>query len=186
MKGWEEPGILDFLTSRAPFRLPLFSLLALFAILPGPMDWLEFFDLVVPGFAACAEFGFFLFVRPNIRRLPDRQSIEAEQGFLRTFNRAMPILTGLSVVLILIYAFRFKENDIANQTVWGAVFCFSAAGASGIWLNHPLAQEIAGWNPEQLPADWKSVRTRWAIAQGLRASLQMLGFILFCVSLAAR
>jgi uncharacterized membrane protein len=150
------------------------------------MDWLEFFDLVVPGFAACAEFGFFLFVRPNIRRLPDRHSIEAEQRFLRTFNRVMPILTGLSVILLLIYAFRFKENNIANQTVWGAVFCFSAAGASTIWLNQPLEQEIAGWNPEQLPADWKSVRNRWAIAQGLRASLQLLGFILFCVSIAKR
>ena len=100
---------------------------------PSPMDWLEFFDLVVPGFAACAEFGFFLFVRPNLRRLPDRHSIEAEQGFLRTFNRVMPILTGLSVILLLIHAFRFKENNIANQTVWGAVFCFSAAGAS--WAN---------------------------------------------------
>jgi hypothetical protein len=48
------------------------------------MDWLEFFNLVVPGFVACAEFGFFLFVRPNIRRLPDRQLVEVEQGFLRT------------------------------------------------------------------------------------------------------
>ncbi len=150
------------------------------------MDWLEFFDLVVPGFVACAEFGFFLFVRPIIRRLPDRYRIEVEQGFLRTFNRVMPILTGLSVILLLIYAFRFKENNLANQMAWGAVFCFSAAGASGIWLNQPMEQEIAGWNPELLPRDWKSVWTRWTIAQGLGASLQLLGFILFCVSIAAR
>jgi uncharacterized membrane protein len=148
------------------------------------MDWLEFFNLVVPGFVACAEFGFFLFVRPNMRRLPDRQRVEVEQGFLRTFSRVMPILTGLSVILILIYALGFKENNVANQMVWGAVFCFSAAGASSIWLNQPIEHEIAGWNPEQLPADWKSVRTRWAIGQGLRASLQLLGFILFCVSIA--
>ena len=115
------------------------------------MDWLEFFDLVVPGFVACAEFGFFLFVRPGIRRLPDRYRVEVEQGFLRTFYRVMPILTGLSVILILIYAFRFKENNTANQMVWSAVFCFSAAGASTIWLNQPIEQEISCWNPEQLP-----------------------------------
>jgi hypothetical protein len=150
------------------------------------MDWLEFFDLVVPGFVACAEFAFFLFVRPNVRRIPDRYRVEVEQGFLRTFYRVMPILTGLSVILILIYAFRLKENNIANQTVWGAVFCFSAAGASAIWLNQPIEEEIAGWIPEQLPADWKLVRARWTIAQGLRASLQLLGFILFCVSIATR
>jgi Domain of unknown function (DUF1772) len=150
------------------------------------MDWLEFFDLVVPGFVACVEFGFFLFVRPNIRRLPDRYRVEVEQGFLRTFYRVMPILTGVSVILILIYAFRFTENNFANQMVWGAVFCFSAAGASSIWLNQPIEHEIAGWSPEQLPANWKSVRARWTIAQGLRASLQFLGFILFCVSIAVR
>jgi hypothetical protein len=150
------------------------------------MDWLEFFDLVVPGFAACVEFGFFLFVRPNIRRLPDRYRIEVEQGFLRTFYRVMPILTGVSVILILIYAFRFTENNFTNQMVWGSVFCFSAAGASSIWLNQPIEQEIAGWSPEQLPENWKSVRARWTIAQGLRASLQFLGYIIFCVSIAVR
>jgi uncharacterized membrane protein len=150
------------------------------------MDWLEFFDLVVAGFVACVEFGFFLFVRPNIRRLPDRYRVEVEQGFLRTFYRVMPILTGVSVILILIYAFRFTENNFANQMVWGAVFCFSAAGASSIWLNQPIEQEIAGWSPEQLPVNWKSVRARWTIAQGLRASLQFLGFIVFCVSIAVR
>src|SRR6478672_10717216 len=137
------------------------------------MDWLEFFDLMVPAFVACTEFGFFLFVRPNIRRLPDRHRIEVEQGFLRTFYRVMPILTGVSVILILIYAFRFKENNFANQMVWGAVFCFSAAGASSIWLNQPIEKEIAGWNPAQLPADWRLVRARWTIAQGIRASLQL-------------
>ena len=150
------------------------------------MDWLEFFDLVVPGFVACTEFGFFLFVRPNIRRLPDRYRVEVEQGFLRTFYRVMPILTGLSVILILIYALRFKENNTANQMVWAVVFCFSAAGASTIWLNQPIEQEISSWNPEQLPADWKSARRRWTIAQGLRASLQLLGFILFCALIALR
>jgi hypothetical protein len=148
------------------------------------MDWLEFFNLVVPGFVACLEFGFFLFVRPNIRQLPDRYRAEVEQRFLRTFNRVMPILTGLSVILILLYALGLKENNTANQMVWGAVFCFSAAGASTIWLNQPIEQEIAGWNPEQLPPEWKSLRARWAIAQGLRASLQLLGFILFCLSIA--
>lgn len=86
------------------------------------MDWLEFLVLVVPGFAACAEFALFLFVRPNIRRLPEPHRVEVEQGLLRTFNRVLPILTGLSVILILIYALRFKENNIPNQTVWAAVF----------------------------------------------------------------
>jgi len=150
------------------------------------MDWLEFLVLVVPGFAACAEFALFLFVRPNIRQLPEAHRVEVEQGLLRTFNRVMPILTGLSVILILIYALRFKENDIPNQAVWAAVFFFSAAGASSIWLNQPIDRQIADWNPDELPADWKLVRARWTMAQGVRASLQLLGFILLCITMATQ
>ena len=93
------------------------------------MDWLEFFDLVVPGFVACAEFGFFLFMRPRIRLLSERDHVKLEQRFLQTFNRIFPILTGLSVLLILVYALRFKENSVANRAVWGApVFLLGGNG----------------------------------------------------------
>jgi hypothetical protein len=150
------------------------------------MDCLEFLDLVVPGFVACAEFGLFIFMRPSVRVLEERYRVQVEQRFLGTFNRVMPILTGLSVFLILIYALRFKENNAANRAVWCALFFFSAASASSIWLNRSIDQEITSWDPERLPGDWKSVWTRHAIAQGLRASLQLLGFILLCGSVAAR
>jgi hypothetical protein len=150
------------------------------------MDCLEFFDLVVPGFLACAEFGFFLFMRPSIRTLPERDRVVVEQRFLRAFNRVMPILSGISVVLILIYALRFKENSAANRAVWGAMFFFSAAIASSIWLNRSVDEEITGWDPERLPENWNAVWRRRAIAQGLRASLQLLGFLLLCGSIAAR
>jgi hypothetical protein len=110
------------------------------------MDWLEFFDLVVPGFVACAEFGFFLFMRRGIRILSERDHVELEQRFLRTFNRIFPILTGLSVLLILVYALRFKENSVANRAVWAALFFFSAATVSWIWLNQSIQQEITGWD----------------------------------------
>jgi hypothetical protein len=150
------------------------------------MDCLEFFDLIVPGFLACAEFGFFLFMRPSIRTLPERDRVVVEQRFLRAFNRVMPILSGISVVLILIYALRFKENSAANRAVWGALFFFSAAIASSIWLNRSVDEEITGWDPERLPENWNAIWKRRAIAQGLRASLQLLGFLLLCGSIAAR
>jgi hypothetical protein len=150
------------------------------------MDCLEFFDLIVPGFLACAEFGFFLFMRPSIRTLPERDRVVVEQRFLRAFNRVMPILSGISVILILIYALRFKENSAANRAVWGALFCFSAAIASSIWLNRSVDEEITGWDPEHLPENWNAIWKRRAIAQGLRASLQLLGFLLLCGSIAAR
>jgi hypothetical protein len=154
---------------------------------PRPlMDWLEFLDLIVPGFVACAELALFLFMRPSIRGLPDRDRVQVEQRFLRIFNRVIPILTGVSVFLVLIYALRFKEDNAANRAVWSALFFFSAAAASSIWLNRSIDHEIISWDPERLPANWKTVWSRSAIAQGIRASLQIVGFILLCGSIAAR
>jgi TRAP-type C4-dicarboxylate transport system permease large subunit len=150
------------------------------------MDCLEFLALVVPGFVAYAEFALLLFMRRSIRMLPEPDRIKVEQRFIRTFNRVMPIVTGLSVFIVLLYALRFKEESAANRAVWGALFFFCAATASYIWLNRSLDQEIIGWDPEKLPVNWKSVRTRCAIAQGLRASLQLAGFLLLCGSIASR
>jgi hypothetical protein len=164
----------------AGYRLDLFQLSS------ASMDCLEFLGLVVPGFVACAEFGFFLFLRPSTRGLPERDRVAVQQRFLHTFNRVVPILTALSVLLILLYALRFKENNAANRAVWGSLFFFSAAAASSIWLNRSIDEEIIGWDPERLPGNWKSVWNRHAIAQGLRASLQLLGFLLLCGSIAGR
>jgi hypothetical protein len=150
------------------------------------MDWLESFVLIVPGFVACAEFGFFAFVRPTLNRLPERVQLELEQRLVRTYGRLMPVSSGISVILLLIYALRLTQNNTANRAVWIAVFFFSAAAAISIWLNQAIEYEIVNWNPEQLPGDWKFVRRRWIIAQGLRSSLQLAGFILFCISLGAR
>jgi hypothetical protein len=150
------------------------------------MDWLESLVLIVPGFVACAEFGFFVSVRPILGRLPERFQVEVEQRVVRTYGRVMPIFTWISVFLLLVYALRLTQNNTANRAVWTGVFFFSAAAATSIWLNQAIEQEILNWNPEQLPADWKFVRRRWVIAQGLRSSLQLAGFILFCISIGVR
>jgi hypothetical protein len=150
------------------------------------MDWLEFVTLVVPGFAASLDFACFIFMHSTCRELPDREKVQVEQRFLRTFNRLTPILNGLSILILLMYAFRFKENNAANHAVWGALFFFSVATAASIWLSRSFEQEISGWNPDQLPENWKSVRTSRAFTQGLRALVQLLGFLLICGSIAAR
>jgi hypothetical protein len=150
------------------------------------MDWLEFIILVVPGFAASLDFGCFIFMHSTCRELPDREKVQLEQRFLRTFNHLTPVLNGLSILFLLTYAFRFKENNAANEAVWSALFLFSVATAISIWLGRSIEQEISSWDPDLLPENWKSVRMSRTITQGLRASLQLLGFILLCGSIAAR
>lgn len=68
------------------------------------MDVLGFVVLVVTGFTACAEFGSYAFVHPVVRRLPPAELIVFEQGLLRTFGRAYPVLMPVTGVLLVVYA----------------------------------------------------------------------------------
>ncbi len=150
------------------------------------MDWLEFITLVVPGFAASLDFACFIFMHSTCRELPYREQVRVEQRFLRTFNRLTSLLNGLSVLILLVYALRFKEDNTSNRAVWSALFFFSVATAISIWLSRSIEQQIGDWNPDQLPENWKSLRANRAITEGLRATVQLVGFVLICASIATR
>jgi Anthrone oxygenase len=150
------------------------------------MDWLVFTTLVVSGFMSCAEFGSFAFVHPILRRLPPRHHIEVEQGLLLTFGRVMPVLMTLTPLLVLSFTLRIAQSGPTNTAAWASVYCFACALVITIWLNVPINRITKTWDLDRLPDDWKQVRTRWEVAQGIRATLQLAGFILFCYAVAAQ
>ncbi|MBV9390369.1 MAG: DUF1772 domain-containing protein [Verrucomicrobia bacterium] len=147
---------------------------------------LELIALVVSGFVACADFGLWLFVYPVIRHLPPRYRIEVEQRFFKRFGRITPFLVTAPFACILLYAFRFTRNSVANKEVWGSLFFFGAALALTIWLDEPANQSLKEWNPEIPPPDWQQTRWQWAIAFGTRVFSQMAGFVLLCLAIANR
>ena len=150
------------------------------------MNWLVFSGLVISGFAGCIEFGAFLLVYPVIRRFPDGTCIEVQQKLSRRRDFALSLPSALIPILLGGDAFQFTENSWANRAAWGAVFCFSVALAVTILWHNPITRTIAGWNPSALPPNWKPIRVRWHITQGVRGFLQFVGFSLFCFSIAIR
>jgi len=148
------------------------------------MDVLGFFALVVTGFAACAEFGSYAFVHPVIRELPQEHHLRVEQGLLRTFGRVMPVLMTLCVVLSISYSVSLNAvGGIAQIVRWLAAGSLVLALISTIIFNVPINIATGRWDADNPPNNWKDVRDRWELFQGLRSWLLLIGFVLLCLAI---
>jgi uncharacterized membrane protein len=149
------------------------------------MDLLGLATLVVTGFTSCAEFGSYAFVHPVVRRLPPRHHITVEQGLLRTFGRVMPGLMILCLVLAIADASRPGGEGGPSLWRWLGTAAFAAALASTLVFNVPINLATSRWDAENPPTDWKQIRDRWELFQGVRSWLLLLGFVLVSVGFAA-
>jgi uncharacterized membrane protein len=151
------------------------------------LNLLEFVAIVVTGFTSCAEFGSYAFVHPVIRHLPPEHHVTVEQGLLKTFGRVMPVLMILSVALSLAYAIQLRAvNGTANTIGWSSAIAFVAALVSTIIFNVPINLATGKWDPQNPPQNWKEIRNRWELFQGIRSWLLLIGFVLLCLAAAAR
>lgn len=149
------------------------------------MDVLGFLALVITGFASCAEFGSYAFVHPVIRQLPREHHLRVEQGLLDTFGRVMPVLMTLCVVLSIPYAARVPGGAMCIAA-WASAASFSVALLSTIAFNVPINAATKRWDTGNPPEDWKEMRNRWELFQGVRSWLLLLGFVLLCLAMTLR
>lgn len=143
------------------------------------MDVLEFGTLVLTGFVACAEFGSYALVHPVIRRLPQTEHLQVEQGLLRTFGRVMPV--GMTLCVVVALASATSADGDPRLWRWLAAASFILALASTVVFNVPINVATGRWDAENPPPDWKRTRNRWEFFQGLRSWLLLIGFVLVCV-----
>jgi uncharacterized membrane protein len=150
------------------------------------MDVFGLTVLLIAGFTACAEFGSYAFVHPVIRRLPSGQMVAFEQGLLRTFGRAYPILMPLSGLMLLGHAAWAQGEGGPPIWRWLAVIAWLIATLTTLIVNVPINVATAKWDPESLPRDWRSVRRRWESFQAVRAWLLLTAFLMLCLGFADR
>lgn len=147
------------------------------------MNWLLFAALVVTGFVACAEFGSYALVHPVIKRLPKREHLQVEQGLMKTFGRVMPPGMTAAPVLVLLYASLALDDDVSALSWISAVALFISL-ATTIAVNVGINLRTGGWDIENPPENWRELRNRWELFQGIRSWLLLIGFIALCAEAA--
>jgi uncharacterized membrane protein len=150
------------------------------------VDVLGLSALLLTGFTACAEFGSYVFVHPVVRRLNSAQLITFEQGLLRTFGRAYPILMPVSGLLLILYAVWGQGEGGPATYRWLAVGLFAVATVTTLVVNVPINAATARWDPQNPPDGWRPLRRRWESFQAVRAWLLLAGFVFLAVGFAVR
>lgn len=148
------------------------------------VDVLGLVVLVFTGFTACAEFGSYAFVHPVVRRLPAAQMIAFEQGLLRTFGRAYPILMPLSGLMLVVYAGWPGGEGGPSMWRWLAVVAWAIATMTTLVVNVPINVATGKWDPDSPPEGWQRLRRRWELFQAVRAWLLLIAFALLSLSFA--
>lgn len=148
------------------------------------MDVFGLAVLLLIGFTACAEFGSYAFVHPVVRRLPSAQMIAFEQGLLRTFGRAYPVLMPLSGLMLIAYATWGGGEGTPSLWRWFAVVAWAAATVTTLVVNVPINVATDKWDPQDPPENWRHLRRRWELFQAIRAWLLLTAFVLLSLGFA--
>ncbi|MGA0567362.1 anthrone oxygenase family protein [Rathayibacter sp. KR2-224] len=142
-------------------------------------------QLVLAGLLAGEEFIVRWGIQPAIASLPDDAHVRTRIALVKRLKVVVPILMVAAVlasvaVLIgegLAQGFGFR---IAGMV---ALIIFVLASFLG---TVPINMGVNDWNPDDLPADWASVVTRWQRIDVLRSTAAGLAFVLFIVALVTR
>jgi uncharacterized membrane protein len=148
------------------------------------MKFLDFFTLFIVGFTSCAEFGSYAFVHPVIRKLPVEHHLTVEKGLLRTFGRLMPVLMPASMALGIAHASIAGGHGGPGLWRWLGAASLIAALISTVIVNVPINLATGRIDPAAPPANWRSMRNRWEVFQGVRSWLLVIGFLFICIGFA--
>lgn len=140
------------------------------------MDAIAVAAVLVTGFVGSAEFGSAALVHPVIRRLKTDDQLIMERGLLKTFGRVMPAGMTAATVLAIIVAI-----DDPNAWLVAAAVSLGVALAVTIIGNVPINARTGRIREDAAPEGFIAMRRRWDVFQIVRASLQLLGFILVAV-----
>jgi uncharacterized membrane protein len=148
---------------------------------------LELSSLLIVGWIAGAELGSWSCVQPVVARLPYQQFVAIEQGMLRTFGRIMPVLMPLSGILLIVLtwvSWNESRSTFALRAI--ATACVALTTATTLLVNVPINNRTASWRPADNEQEWREMRRRWHVFQGVRGGLFLVAFVLLAIPLAVR
>ena len=144
---------------------------------------LEVAAIVIAGTMTGNEIAVAVFFHPRISRLEDAVHVRAAQTLASALGAAMPFWFALTFLLSLVVT--FTANVTWSKSWWLAL------GSTALWaimivysllLPVPINNQIARWNPDSLPANWRELRRRWDTLHAVRTCFLVVALILLVAS----
>lgn len=146
-------------------------------------QFLELAAIVVAGTMVGNELAVAVFFHPRISALDDGTHVRAAQALASALGRAMPFWYALTLLLSGAVAFFARPAGTPGHGLaLAAAGLFAAMIVYTVLLPVPINNQVARWQPESLPANWRELRRRWDALHALRVGVLLVALILLVAS----
>jgi uncharacterized membrane protein len=87
--------------------------------------------------------------------------VEVHQGAVRGLNNLLPTMAAAALALVLLLAMVGRNRPMALGLYLAAALAIIVGGIITRFLNQPINDQIMGWSPASIPADWTALRDNW-------------------------
>ena len=150
---------------------------------PTAIHTLETIAIVVAGTMTGNEIAVAVFVHPRLSRLDDAVHVRAVQTLAIGLGRAMPFWYALTCLLSLATTFLAQPTwDTPRWLALGATALFAAMSIYSVLLPVPINNQVARFQPDSLPPNWRELRRRWDTLHVIRVSFLVVALVLLVTS----
>jgi uncharacterized membrane protein len=144
---------------------------------------LEIIAIVVAGTMTGNELAVALFVHPRLSRLDDAVHVRAVQTLAIGLGVAMPFWYALTCLLSLATTlFAQPTWETPRWLALGATTLFAAISIYSVLLPVPINNQVARWQPDSLPPNWRELRSRWDTLHAIRVVILVAALVLLVTS----
>ena len=150
---------------------------------PGIVHALEVAAIVVAGMLTGSEFAVAVFFHPCINRLEDAVHIRAAQPLAKVLGMVMSFWYPLTFLLAL--AVTFVAHAIRGTPWWLALastVLYALISVYSLLLPVPINNQVARWQPDSVPPNWRDLRRRWDLLHAIRVAFLIIALILLVAS----
>ena len=141
--------------------------------------FLELAAIVVAGTMVGNELAVAVFFHPRISAVDDATHVRAAQALAVALGRAMPFWYALTLLLSGAVAFFARPTGTpGHRLALAATGLFAAMIVYTVLLPVPINNQVARWQPESLPANWRDLRRRWDALHAVRVGVLLLALVL--------
>ncbi len=153
------------------------------AMTPTAIHTLETIAIVVAGTMTGNELAVAVFVHPCLSRLDDAVHVRAVQALAMALGAAMPFWYALTCLLSLATTFLAQPTwDTPRWLALGATALFAAMSIYSVLLPVPINNQIARFQPDSLPPNWRELRRRWDTLHVIRVAFLVVALVLLVTS----
>ena len=87
--------------------------------------------------------------------------VEVHQGAVRGLNILLPAMAAAAIALVVLLAVLGRARPAVLGLYLATALAIIAGGIITRFLNQPINEQIMGWTPAAIPADWTTLRNSW-------------------------